>query len=195
MKNIIKKTLISFGIIFLFSTGCKNPKTNETNIFFDSVRVDFEDVTDFTDSLVPVSHTDNTYKVKKNSIIFFKLNKDEKKELFLQHGEHSKYEFISLFNDFENYVSSAKRRAKKKGINAELTTDYIFEIEMDSVDDIIYNRKKDEQIMGVIFSDGKQQPVKEYGILNYKEFNQLFENFFGKTLDTDDEGDSTSVIK
>lgn len=53
-----------------------------------------------------------------------------------------------------------------------------FEIEMDTGGHIMFDKIKEDQILGVIFSDGVQEPLIKFGLLKNNEISNLSESFF-----------------
>jgi len=164
-----------FFIITIFScNSLSEPKEN----FFDSVKVEIKDTVQEIDTLGSVEHENNTYVVKKNSVIFFMPSRQEKKELEKQYGNFAKYDLQQIFSNFEQFARSSRRRLSKKNIESELTTDIIFEIEMDTGGYVVFDKSIEDQIIGVIFSNGVKEPIIKYGVIGNKEVSKIVSEFF-----------------
>ncbi len=172
-----KKFYYIFFLLLLTIFSCNSLSEPKEN-FFDSVKVETKDTVQIVDTLASVEHENSIYVVKKNSVIFFMPSKQERKELEKQHGNFAKYDLQQIFSNFQQLAHSSKRRLSKKHIKTELTTDIIFEIEMDSGGYVVFDKKKEDQLVGVIFSNGIKAPIIKYGVIGHKEINKTVSEFF-----------------
>jgi len=161
-------------LIMVSCNSLSEPKEN----FFDSVKVETHDTVQIPDTISSVEHENSIYVVKKNSVIFFMPSKQEKKELERQYGNFAKYDLQQIFSNFQQMAYSSKRNLSKKSIKSELTTDNIFEIEMDSGGYVVFDKNKEDQLVGVIFSNGVKEPIIKYGVIGRKEINKTVSEFF-----------------
>ncbi len=118
------------------------------------------------------------YYIKKNSIVFFKINKTEYNILIEELGGDSNWEMRELFNSFTLNAKSLKKALKKHKIFVVIKTNKIYEIQIDSGKTLRFDRTEEEQIVGQIFCDGKKKPLITYGVYTNKEIVKLVKQYF-----------------
>ena len=167
--------IILFLPIFLFS--CNNIQENNKNDFFDSIDIEINDTLTKVDSSKITINEKKINLVEGRKIVFFMPTSKEKNEILKHHGIYTKYDFQSIYNNFELLARNTRRIISNQDILLEISTANIFEIKMDT-GIIVFNRKKEEEIIGIIFSDGKQQPYFLFGLYSYSELRDSVQKFF-----------------
>lgn len=175
MKYKLPIYIIIFLPFILFS--CNNSQENNKNDFFDSINVDIKDTLSKIDSTGIIINEEKINSVEGRNIIFFMPTSKEKNEILKHHGMYTKYDFQSIYNDFELLARNTRKIVSNQNISLEISTANKFEIKMDT-GIIVYNRNKEEEIIGIIFSDGKQQPYFLFGLYNYSDLKDSVQKFF-----------------
>ncbi len=188
----MKKYYYIFAFFLLTLLSCKNLSEPKEN-FFDSVKIEIQDTMLHLDTTTSISHKDNTFIVEKRSIIFFMPTKEERKDIDKQYGNFAKWDLQEIFNRFQQLAKSSKRNLSKSNFKIELTTDIVFKIEMDTSGYVVFNRKKEDQLVGIIFSDGIQEPVIKFGVLKRSDILEIVSNFFNEKYEDEEVVDTTDV--
>ena len=166
--------LILFLSVFLFS--CNNSQENNKNDFFDSINIEIKDTLTKVDSSDISINENKINLVEGRKIIFFMPTSKEKNEILKHYGIYTKYDFQSIYNNFELLARNTRRIISNQNISLEISTANIFEIKMDT-GIVVFNRKKEEEIIGIIISDGKQQPLFLFGLYSYPELKDSIQKF------------------
>lgn len=118
------------------------------------------------------------YKIEKKAVIFFMIDRQEAKRLAKELGDSYRWETDMLFNGFLNQTKEFTRLISKHNIKSELVFSSKFQIFLDDSSSVIFDREKEDQILGEIITDGKKKPIIEYGMYSNRELAALIQSFF-----------------
>ena len=118
------------------------------------------------------------YRIKNKAVIFFMIDRQEAKRLAKELGDSYRWETDMLFNGFLNQTKEFTRLIRKHNIKSELVFNSKFQVFLDDSSSILFDREKEDQIMGEILTDGKKKPLIEYGMYPHKELAALVQDFF-----------------
>jgi len=170
-----KLVMISSLLVVFFCLSACKPQ-NSTNNEID--KTDSSKIkTNNHQSAINTENESKTLRISANSVVFFMPSNKEINQI-LEANPSARWEFISLFNSFEKMAVSTCNALSNSGLKAKLSRAQTFEIEMDT-GIVIFDKIKEDQLMGHIFSDGKKAPLIGYGLHKNKEFQDLIQMFFG----------------
>ena len=116
--------------------------------------------------------------VDHKTVVFFMPSKKEIQELYHEVGESYRWEAESLFNNFIKQANDLQILIRKQNIKCLVSTGKKFEIKLDSGKVITFDRITQDQLIGQILTDGKQEPVIDFGMYKNSELVSLIQDFF-----------------
>jgi hypothetical protein len=162
--------------IFLISIlllACQN-NNKEGNSIFTNEELKLDD-TLLVENKDP---SNELYIIEGKAVIFFIVSKKEMEKLNRELGSSYRYETDMLFNNFMRQAENFRKILAKQNIHSELARNKRFLIKLKNGQTISFNRIREDQIMGEIITDGKKEPVIEFGMFSNKELIALIENYF-----------------
>lgn len=175
-----------FIILLLIASACNNKSTNSISELKSDKEInqknDTSDANTKSENQKYKDKINNNLKekslrIKGHSVIFFMPEPKELEDI-IKTNLYSKWEFTSIINNFKATANSTAKQLKKKNIFSKLTNASYFEIEMDTGGVIIFDRITEDQLMGHIISDGKKEPIINYGLYKNSELKDLIIDFF-----------------
>ncbi len=164
-------------LMALLAASCNNKsirENDETSILKPVDTLSYEEV----EKQIKQEQQAEIYKIKKKAVIFFMIDRQEAKRLAKELGDSYRWETDMLFNGFLNQTKEFSRLIAKHNIKSELIFNSKFQIFLDDSSSVIFDREKEDQIMGEILTDGKQEPLIEYGMYTNRELATLVQDFF-----------------
>ena len=167
------KKFIPLIFLILIIGACKNKKDPS------SVKTLIDTLTISEDS-AQTSYVSQTEPVEVDSptVVFFMPSYRERAEIIHFYGEYTRYDFEYIFNNFQKLASISKYPLNQKGINSFLTYNWKFKIKTDS-GYVNFDRKAEDEILGIILADGHKAPMIRYGLYKNKELAEMVRNYFG----------------
>ena len=115
--------------------------------------------------------------VKDKALIFFRLSPKEYRTLLSQSGDVASFDIKLLFKRFDKTAQEFGRSLRKYDIDSDL----LYERKIICITDTgeyIFNRDKEDMIMGHIFFDGEDSVLIEEGFIGYLELQTMVTDFF-----------------
>ncbi len=166
--------LVRFIVILFFSSCNSSSNSGVENVVEPVDTLSFEEV----EKMIKEEQQAEIYRIENKAVIFFMINKQDAKNLAREFGDSYRWESNWLFNGFVKQTNEFTRLIRKHGIKSELTHSSKFQIILDDSSSVFFDRKQEDQIMGEILTDGKKQPLIEYGMFSHKELAKLIQDFF-----------------
>jgi hypothetical protein len=114
-------------------------------------------------------------------IVFFEPTMQELDSLYKKEGNNSEtYELMSDFRYYAKIIADSLLRSKSEIITYFANQSIIVINQIDN-HRLIFNKKKDKiNSVGAIFSDGKQNPQYEYGVLTDIGYWTIIKKYFNE---------------
>lgn len=116
--------------------------------------------------------------VRGNSIVFFRINNTEYKDLIIRAGKYSKYDFDILFEKFEHLAKATQKITPSQDIKTLYTKATQIVFIDNKKDTFVFNRVEKDIIMGVAFYKGDSIPVIEQGVFSSNELKKRIMDFY-----------------
>jgi len=152
----------------------KVEKANDTGILINSKDSLFEEA-----EIEPIEkNISEIFKIEKRAVIFFVIGKREAQMLTKEIGESYRWETEALFNTFTEQARTFTNILKNQGILCSIRNEKKFDILLNNGEIINFDRIKEDQIMGEIFTNGVKKPMINFGIFKNDELGELIKEFF-----------------
>ena len=116
----------------------------------------------------------DTLFVKGKAVIFFEFTETEYDSLL----KDEESELVEVISDFYYYRDKVIPDLKEEGISSIISDHEYFKILLDDGRKIIYERKQFEYEIGIIFTNGKQEPKVNLGVRTDVGLWQAIKEFF-----------------
>ncbi len=160
-------------LISLLLLACQN-NSKEGNSIFTKEELRLDD-TLLAENKDPANEL---YIIEGKAVIFFIVSKKEMEKLNRELGSSYRYETDMLFNNFMRQAENFRKILAKHNIQSELARNKRFLIKLKNGQTISFNRIREDQIMGEIITDGKKEPIIEFGMFSNKALIALIEDYF-----------------
>ncbi len=160
-------------MISLLLPACQN-NSKEGNSIFTKEELKLDD-TLLVENKDPANEL---YIIEGKAVIFFIVSKKEMEKLNRELGSSYRYETDMLFNNFMRQSENFRKILAKHNIQSELARNKRFLIKLKNGQTISFNRIREDQIMGEIITDGKKEPVIEFGMFSNRALIALIEDYF-----------------
>jgi hypothetical protein len=116
----------------------------------------------------------STLQISDRSVVFFGPTQAERDSIIRAEG----LDVAQVFDDFDYYAGKSASYLKGRGISVEFTTSQVVLVKIGDRTVRIYERKKMADVVGLILTDGVQEPQLLFGVATDAELVPQFNDFF-----------------
>jgi hypothetical protein len=127
-------------------------------------------------SKVNTSNNSTLQVAGKAVIIYFPTNED----MLNTPETEANAGIVEVLSEFEQEARQFQVSTGLKGVQVFWSTDRFVSVQLEDGTKKVFERNMVDRLVGVIFTDGKKQPVEEQSLLTTEEYRKRAKKFFGQ---------------